>query len=283
MNQSPLKENNDKLSPLERVISSSALKEAKKSTRHFLYYYEKEKTSASHFDFGNAIELYLIDRENFGKKVVVFNEEALIKKVMDSNPAVSSPRATKIYKEAKESFDTENVGKYIINKTGPESMEIIEIIANMMLDHPDIDLLFGGNYQDPFEWTCPRTGLKRYARTDIFKPDEEIIIDIKTDADDDFERTATKFDYWIQAYDQMVGAIESGKMKEVKAYYWFVISKKAPYFIDFFKIDIEQLLKVEESYWSTLIRLKNDLSGNPDKIVWHKTPIQNIKVPNYYK
>lgn len=280
---SPLAAENENTNWLDRRISSSALKEAKKSTRDFIWYYKKPREVKKHFDFGNAIELYLLDRKAFNKEVAILDEEPFFEEVRTGKPDVSNIRATTVYKKLKSEWDSQNIGKYVINKTGSDSLEIIEKIAEMCLDHPDFPLLFGGDYQKPYEWICPKTGLKRYARTDVSNTKDGIIIDMKTDAKGEFERACVNNDYWMQAFDQMIGAVESGAMKEVKEYYWFVITKEAPYFIDIYRIPLDQILRVEESYWSTLNRLKTDLSGDPEKIVWHQSPIQTIKVPNYYK
>ena len=72
-------------------------------------------------------------------------------------------------------------------------------------------------------------------------------------------------------------------MEVVNEYYWFVFTKTAPYFIDVYKFDFLEALRVEESYFSTLRRLKEDLENNPDEIVWHYVPVAKIKIPNYYK
>ncbi len=261
---------------LERRISSTGLKEAKKSTRDYLHYLKKPKEKKLHFDMGNAIELYFIDREEFNRKVIVMDES--------KRPFPDKNYQTKANQEWKANFYTENTDKYIIPAKGKDSMEIIEILSNLAIEHPLFHTLYEGmNYQDPFEWICPKTGLSRYARTDLFNASKGIIIDIKTDAQGDFERACGNMDYYIQAMDQMVGAVESGKMEVVNEYWWFVITKEEPYFIDFYQLDLDKMLRVEESYWSTLHRLKNDLSGNPEKIVWKNNYSNIINPPNWYK
>lgn len=258
----------------EKSISSSALKEAKKSTREFLWYYSKPKDRKGYFDFGNCLELYLIDKDAFYKEVAVMDES--------KKPEPDKDYRTKVNQEWKASFYEKNANKYIIPATGEDSFETIQYLEELAQKHPAYDLLLGKEYQKPFEWICPRTGLKRYARTDLYEPG--IIIDIKTDANDDFVRTCVKNDYFTQAFDQMIGAVESGAMEEVKDYYWFVLGKKAPYFVDVYRFDTDAMLKVEESYWSALMRIKTDLSsGEAQDFVWRDLPIQKLTVPNYYK
>lgn len=262
----------------QRAVSSSALKEAKKSTRDFLWYYNKPKTTASHFDWGNACELYLIDRDAFYKQVAIL-DEAL-------RPFPDKDYRTKENKEWKDKFYAENSDKYIINKTGEESFELIQKIAELVDLHPACDLLFDkdNDYQTTFEWVCPISGLKRSARPDLVNKSAGIIIDIKTYQENDFVKALVNHDHLLQAKDQIEGAIHSGQFEEVKAYYWLAISKKAPYHIDFYSYPVGEDLKVEEVYNSVLYRLRDDLAGDdPYSIVYHKAPVEKIKIPNYYK
>lgn len=258
----------------EKAISSSALKAAKKSTRDFIHYYNKPYEKKGYFDFGNACELYLIDKDAFYAEVAVMDES--------KKPEPSKDYRTKVNADWKAKFYEVNADKYIIPATGKDSFEVIQYLEVLAQKHPAYDLLIGKEYQQPFEWICPRTGLKRYSRTDLYE--DGIIIDIKTDVDSDFTRTCVKNDYFFQAFDQMVGAVECGAMDEVKEYYWFVLGKEAPYFVDVYKLDLDQILRVEESYWSTLKRLRDDLdNADLDNIVWRDIPVQKVTVPNYYK
>lgn len=258
----------------EKSISSSALKAAKKSTRDLIHYYTKPKEKKTYFDFGNSIELFLIDKPAFYKEVAIMDES--------KKPEPSKDYRTKVNAEWKEDFYKKNEGKYIISATGKESFEEIQYLEELAKKHPAYDLLLGKEYQKPFEWICPVTGLKRYARTDLYE--DGIIIDIKTDVDEDFARTCVKNDYYMQAFDQIIGAVESGAMSEVREYYWFVLGKTAPYFVDVYSLDLDALLRVEETYWSTLRRLHYDLSAdNVEDIVWRDIPVKKITVPNYYK
>jgi hypothetical protein len=261
----------------EKAISSTALKEAKKSIRDLIWYYNKPKDKKTHFDFGNAIELYIIDQESFKKEVSILDES---KRPFPDNNYTN--RANKVWKD---NFYEENEDKYIINATGADSFETILEIKAMLDKHPAIDMLFDkdNNYQKPFEWICPVSGFKRYARTDLFNKQKNRIIDIKTDSDGDFTKALRNFDYFLQAWDQVQGALLSGEMDQVDEYFWFVISKKAPYFIDFYQFDLTAAFPVETSYAFVLDRLKRELNEDSNAMVWHDQPIQKVKVPGYYK
>jgi len=261
----------------EKSISSSALKAAKSSFRDFVHYYEKPKDRKLHFDFGNAIELYLIDKPSFFKEVAILDES--------QRPVPDKNYQTKENKVWKDNFIAKNDDKLIISSTGKDSFETILKLEALAQKHPYFDMLFGADmqYQDAFEWICPRTGLKRYARTDLYSKEKGIIVDIKSCAEDDFEKEATKFDYVIQAIDQIIGAVESGKMDEVRGYYWFVLTKTEPYFVDVYQFKIEENLRAEESYWSALLQLKSDLQSDWKEIVWHQLDMKVFKLPNWYK
>lgn len=261
----------------ERAVSSSALKEAKKSTRSFLWYYSKDKTTTSYFDYGNSLELYLIDKEEFYKKVAVMDES--------KRPVPDKDYRTKENKEWKDNFYKENADKYIISATGDESFESIEEIEKLVNMHPAADILFdsGNSYQETFNWTCPISGLKRSARPDLVNKAAKRIIDIKTYADKDFERACVNNDHFLQARDQIQGAVLSGEMDEVAEYYWMAISKSAPYHVDFYAYPIGEDLKVEEVHNSIMYRLRDDLTDDAYSKVYHRAPIDKIKIPNYYK
>lgn len=260
----------------KKEVSSSALKAAKVSTRNFFWYYQKPRDKKSYFDYGSAIELYLISKEEFYKEVVVMDES--------KRPEPTKNYQTKVNKEWKDAFYETNADKLIINKTGKDSLEVIEKIAEMVSNHPAADLLINGDneYQEEFRWVCPISGLNRYCRTDLTNRKEKYIIDIKTYADDSFERAAANNDHFIQAWDQVKG-VENTWGEAVDKYYWFAIGKKEPYHVDFYEFDLDQALKVEELHNSIMHRLKDDLKKDPKDLVYTRTEIDKIKVPNWYK
>lgn len=261
----------------EKSISTSALKTAKKSTRDLIHYYEKPKDKKLYFDFGNLAELWFIDKVEFKKVAAIMDET--------KRPEPLKNYQTKVNKEWKDKFYEDNADKYIIPAIGKDSFEVILTLEKLAESHPAFGMLFGKDmiYQDAFEWTCQTTGLKRYSRTDLYSKSQGIIVDIKTDGDNDFERSCRTNDYFLQAIDQIEGALCSGKMDVVKEYYWFVLGKSEPYFIDVYKFDFENALKVEEVYRSTLMRIKRDLEEGVENIVWHEAPITIMKCPSYYK
>ena len=255
-----------------KSISSSALKAGKTSTKEFLEYYLQPKESKSYFDFGNALELFLINETEFYAKVAIMDES--------KRPAPDKDYKTTANKDWKAQFYANNPDKLIIPATGKESFETIQTLKSLAKKHPSYDLLQMGEYQKAFTWTCPITGLKRYSRPDIVVPNLNLIIDIKTDASDDFARSASNNDHWLQALDQIQGAIASGEMKRVDAYYWVVFEKTSPH-VTFYTLDLDGLLPVETVQERTLRRIKEDLESGVD-IVRRDMPVKRLKVPTYY-
>lgn len=255
-------------------ISTTALKEASKSIRHLHHYYNKEKEQKRYFDFGNALELYVIDREAFKKEVVVFDDSEICEEIGGARPT-----ATKKYKEWKSEFDSENEGKYIIPKTGDDSMEVILILADLLEQHDLAKKVIKGKYQEAIEWTDEKTGLKRYTRMDILDDNYTFITDIKTEARGEFERAANNLDYFIQAYDHYTAMLESEGI-EIPDYYWVVFTKTPPYAVDVYYFDvIGKSLKVEEKYNSTLLSIKNTESLP----VWLNGQVTEINPAGWYK
>lgn len=269
----------DRIVAGEKAISTSALKAAKKSTRDFIHYYSKTKDRKSYFDFGDACELYLIDKAGFKEQVFIMDES--------QRPEPSKNYQTKVNQEWKARVLEENADKLIITTTGKESFETITKLETMVLNHPLSSMLFlpDMKYQQAFEWICPITGFKRYSRTDLYSPSRRLIVEIKTYDDDDFTRTCVAQDYFLAAIDQIKGAILSGAMDEVEEYYFLAMSKKEPNFVDFFSFDFSSALRVEEAYESTLINLKKDLEDEDylRNIVWRKSAYEKLTVPNWYK
>lgn len=258
----------------EKRISSSALKEAHKSIRHLHWYYQKEKKDGHHFDFGNALELYLYDKKEFEEKTVVFDES--------KRPVPDKDYKTHANRDWKAKFLSDNEGKYVLSL---EDFELIKKLCQMVENHPAYDLIFNPNnrYQTEFEWICPETGLLRYSRTDIDNPIESFILDVKTYQDDSFERACVKYDYFLQAEDQIRGAQHSGDFDEEIKYYWLAIQKTPPYSVDVFELDLGAKLKVEEVYSYVIADIKANLDKSVDELVYSKSAIRPMRVPNYYK
>lgn len=231
-------------------LSSSSIKEAKKSLKHFEYYLKnKEQSRKSHFDFGNAFELALMDCVNkrtsvelsdFGKYVSILDES--------QKPKPEKDYRTKENAIWKEEFFLENQSKYIINKTGNESFETIERMIEACSSQAYIrSLLEGSEYQTSCFWKDSQSFIKLKTRPDCVNVGKKIIIDIKTTKDgspEDFSKDCANYNYPLQAIIQIQGILASGLLDNVEHYYWLAVEKSEPF--------NAQLYEFQKSDWDML-------------------------------
>lgn len=216
--------------------SSSSLKHGKNSLKEFKAYidgkYDKEGR-VSHFDFGNAFELALIEPERFVDEVAIWDESQIVKMIMTERPETKSVRSTKAYKDVKNAFYENNDSKYIIALEGDESYETIKVMLSSCYEDRIIQsLVKNTEYQTSVFWTDEKSGLNLKTRPDISKEKSGIIVDVKSTIDGSprgFSRQMANLDYPFQACLQIKGAIEGGLMEKVDSYYWLVVEKVLPY------------------------------------------------------
>lgn len=214
----------------KEYMSATTLKEAAKTMAHLRHYlYEKEKERKSHFDFGNAFEIALMDVMNgtdeFDSSCALFDDL--------QRPEIEKNFNSTLNREWKKDFFDTNKYKYILNASGQESKETMDFMLESCWKTPNIQLLLKNtDYQKTIFWTDEETGIKLKTRPDVCKINKQVIIDIKTTKDaspNAFKRDAANYDYPLQAITQIEGVIKSGLMSEVDYYYWLAIEKNAPY------------------------------------------------------
>jgi len=233
----------------KEYFSASGLKLAKKSLKLFKLYLDGKVDSMGkvdsgrkmHFDFGNAFELALLDRDNFGRCVDVYNPE--------DRPDKTKSIISKTNQEWKSGIF--NSGKYIINSNGKESMSaIMEMLASCYADAVINKLIQNIEYQYSIFWTDP-SGLKLKTRPDICKSKKNIIVDVKTTTDgspEQFSKDMANYDYPFQAIMQIDGVLKSGFMKQVDVYYWLVIEKEPPYSATLYEFDPDDIKWMRDEY-----------------------------------
>jgi hypothetical protein len=258
-------------------VSASALKHLRKSAKHFRAYYEKEQERKTHFDFGNAFEIALIDPDRFEDRVKLIDSDAKAAEVMRlrnepieaqlaeltaskevdekkintlKKKLISSPTRAKEFTDWKaQQLDTD---KYVIEQNGSESFATIKKMLESCYEDAVIQKLIKQcDYQCSVFWTDSETGLKLKTRPDAPIVDKNIIVDVKTALDaspTEFARAAAKHDYPIQAVMQIDGCIQSGLMSKVDTYYWLVVEKAAPYCAVLYKFTKEDREWVSDLY-----------------------------------
>lgn len=273
-------------------VSSSGLRHARRSLKEYWYYRQGLMVSeGSHFDFGNAFELALIDPKAFEKEVAIAQDSAWVAKALEEKPGLSKPRGSKAYQEASKQFAEDNQGKYIIQDKGKQSFETIEqMLTSCKADSVMQKLLSNTEYQVSVFWTDEETGLKCKARPDVCKLNKNVIVDVKT-ADDGspeaFSKSLANHDYPFQACMQIDGCISSGLMSKVDKYFWLVVEKNIPYsatIYEFSEDDIRYCMD-EYRYVKGIVKkaLKQDKYPGYSQRSDNKFGILTAQIPLWYK
>ena len=266
-------------------LSASSIKEAIKSLAHFHHYRHSAKPFKSHFDFGNAFEVALLDfahsTMNFMNEVRIFDES--------ERPEQDKGITSKINQEWKKSVLSSD--KYVISKTGDESFETLQLMLQSCARDAMIQkLIRNTEYQNSYFWTDEQTGLKLKTRPDLTKIGKNVIIDVKTTLDASpaaFAKQAANLEYPIQAIIQMRGLIATGQMEKIDAYYWLVVEKKAPYNAQIYEFCVEDWEFIDDKLSYYLMLLARAIEEN--KFVGYGQQADNefgilrLELPLYYR
>lgn len=273
-------------------ISATSIKEAKVSMRQFDWHRRGlMPKSGSHFDFGNAFELALLDMSNFDKQVAIMQTQAWIKMALEEKPELKVPKLSARYKAEMSKFDMDNVGKYVISDTGLQSYESIEcMLESCYKDETIRKLINGMEYQLSLFWTDKESGLNLKTRPDICQRKKNVVVNLKTIGDGspkNFSRELAKYDYPLQACVEIRGCIASGLMNTVDNYFWLVVEKEPPYnatLYEFDKADISVCMIQYDYLVNRIARAirENDFPGYTDQAD-NKHGILQAMIPNYYK
>lgn len=224
-------------------ISATQVKIAKRSLKEFHWYRtgQIKQEQKSFFDFGNAFELALMDRDLFANGVMVMEDEKWVKAAMEKNPDLKTPRNSGTYQELKKAFEATANGYYKIMDTGKESYETIKhMVESCYRDAVIKKLITNTEYQVSCFWTDEQTGLRLKCRPDICKSKKNVIVNIKTALDGSpkaFSQDLAKLDYPLQACMEMTGCLRSGLMESVDNYFWLVVEKEPPFNATLYEFD----------------------------------------------
>jgi hypothetical protein len=234
-------------------LSSTQIKKAKQSITHFFHKEEKQERK-SHFDFGNAFECALIDKEAFQRTVAIEQDQVWFAEVLAERPEITGVRSTKEYKQKKAEFLSENEGKYIIKDVGSESYETIEkMMETCYKDQYIKAMTVGSEYQPSYFWTDPETGIRLKSRPDIIrktKKGKNVMIDVKTGTDfspREFKFYLMKYDLPIQAILQIDG-FEQCTGESLDEYYWLGCEKTPPYMAQMYRFGADKIEWIREDF-----------------------------------
>jgi hypothetical protein len=274
-------------------ISSTQIKTAKQSLKHFKWTIDEKiaREDKTQFHFGNAVELALLSETEYLKSVAVADDAGWCEEAKKSNPDLVKLRASAVYKKLELDFLNANKGKYIIQDTGNESFETIEcMLESCRQDKAISSLIENTEYQLSLFWTDEETGLGLKTRPDICKRKKNVMINVKTienGSPDKFSKDLKEYDYPLQACIEITGALKTGLMPAVDAYYWLVLEKKPPYNATIYEFADQDISACMDGMHYTLNRIakakKEDkwpgYGGEAD----NQFGILTAKIPSWYK
>jgi len=216
-------------------ISSTAFRKSRRSLKEFKWFLDNKKKQEHKtcFDFGNAFEVALIDKDNFDNEVAIKQNSMWVDEALTEKPELTVPKNSKFYKGKESEFIKKNNGKYFIDDVGNESFETIEyMLTSCYSDSTIMSLINNTVYQTSIFWTDEVTGLQLKTRPDCCKLSKNVIIDVKTCKDgspEGFSKAISDYDLHFQACMQIDGALQSGYMPNVDKYFWLAVEKVEPY------------------------------------------------------
>lgn len=274
-------------------LSSTQVRIAKRSLKEFDWTRRGliKQESKPHFDFGNAFELALLDKEMFSKKVAILKDSEWVEKSLKVNPKLVKPRSSVTYSECYHEFMLGREDMYIINDKGPQSWETIErMLESCYQDAAIQGLIKNTEYQTSIFWTDEETGLKLKTRPDVCKRKKNVVVNIKTAEDGSpkaFSKDLANHEYPLQAIHEITGCLRSGIMDSVDMYFWLVVEKTPPYNATIYEFDQSDIAASMDEYRYLLNKLAraqseslypgySDRADNPHGIL-------KAEIPMYYR
>lgn len=276
----------------KKWLSSTGVRHCKSMSEFRLYldgYWDSDEKA--HFDYGNAIELYIIDRKGFEEKVAVAPTHEWVEEAKAQNPKLVQPKMSAFYKSLSATFNEENQGKYIIPEEGEQSFQSIQVqCARIFADNFMSVILEGIDYQSSCYWVDKETGLQMKCRPDIVNQKFNAVINVKTTLDgspEKFSKSLTDHEYPLQACIEIEGVLESGLLKQVDHYFWLVLEKDAPFNVTLYEFDQADLLVFRDEYHYNLRRIKKAMETNYypgyNEFADNSLGILTAKIPSWYK
>ena len=218
---------------LIEYLSRSDIAHLLKSPAHFRAYKSQPQKESPDLTFGSAAHEYIIQG-------------------IATSYAVAPKEITSRRGKAWEEVVNINAGLSVILC---EEAKILEEMKKVFDKHKYAQALISGNYKTEitFLWDDNMyEGVKCKCRTDIWRPEEKIIVDYKTTRSawpSEFARSAVNYDYDLQAAHYLKG-VEQSLDEKGYLFYFIAQEKEPPYAIQIFKAgeDFIKLGKVKRNW-----------------------------------
>ena len=260
-----------------RPLSYSALKEFRKSPKHYQLYLQTPKTQTPAMLLGSVVDCLVLEPEKLEKRFLVFDKPNL--RTNDGKAA---------YQQALES--SKEQGLTLIDG---ETLETAKKCRDSLMDHQMSRTIIESRkrVQIRLKWTHRKTGIPMigYVDFEAMAWDTDFIIDLKTAATadpDDFIRNAAKLDYHIQAGAYLDGYPRTQFKFPQMAF--MVVETSEPFNVSVFYCDNTYTSRARDEYHGSVNAFKYCMDNN----LWHMgydfrtmgtRDYFNMELPGYVK
>ena len=227
-------------------ISRSGLLELKRSPYHYWYKYlnpdYKPEPATPAQVFGNALHTFALEPHHFEQQFFVLSK---------------FDKRTKAGAERWKHIQPEMQGKEILSE---DQYQVLQHMASSIKKNKlACQLIENAQIEQSLYWNDPDTNILCKCRPDILR--SNMVCDLKTAQDGSpcsFQYAAFDYGYHIQAA-MIREALQQLKQIDVKAFWFVVIEKSAPYVVSIYKLDTAALKKGREEFKNLLLHYQHCL------------------------
>lgn len=242
-------------------LGCSSLKTILKNPYEFIAGIKREPTAS--MDFGSAVHKLILEAGDFDKEFAVMPKFDL-RKTAD--------------KEAKEAFDTQNIGKIYLTQDIYENALQCAEIAKQIAGRFFKDGVAESSHFGEID------GVSVKCRPDYYIEELGIVVDVKTTQDaspDGFIRSVANFSYHIQ--DAFYTDVLRSQGKKVNKFLFVAIESKPPFMIGMYELDdvAKDFGRAEYKRAFDILKRIDDFKAPVYQDTQDGKVVQTLSLPNY--
>lgn len=257
-------------------LSSTTLKEYKRSPMHAKHKMLVKLPQTPAMVFGSAYHTLILEPENFDKEYVIIDTEIRPEPDMNMN--------SKANKRWRENIIASNLGKDILKKE--DYLIMLEMKKVLMSNRNAVTLLCNGISEQSFYFEV--NGVKCKVRPDHLT--KRAITDLKTcenSSPNGFAKQCAEYGYHISAAMYRIGIASVEQTEQMLPFYFVAQEKTEPYSVGIYLASKEFIFKGEEEFYQLLETHKNCVETNQwlgyESFSDNPRGILTVDLPNWYK
>lgn len=261
-------------------VSASDLKLIKKSPSHYIQAKQEAKKETQAMALGTAFHTAVMEPHLFNGQYGSYDEGKRLEPTKNYTNKANQDHKKDFYQAM------DKAGKKVL--TMDETITVLEMGVKVRAIPLIKDLLDIGKIETSHYFTCPRTGLTRKLRPDLYSAEAGILVDFKKAQDaspEGFGRASANYDYPMSMAYYKDG-LEHILDKPIKDVFLVAIEDQAPYRVGIYRIKDEDLQLGQYQYLAYLDRYKlchdnNNWPGYEYKAD-NELGILDLELPAYY-